>query len=102
MSIAKLTKEYRKISKSNSVEYFKRNTYLVTDSKGRCIRRVVPSIGRFHIISEIGANSADERFTDSVVEEIKDKVKPRVIVWFGTCEITQKKGKNISLRTAHM
>jgi hypothetical protein len=49
--------------------------------------------------SEIGANSADDRFTDSVVEEIKDKVKPRVIVWFGTCEITQKKGKNISLRT---
>jgi hypothetical protein len=39
--------KYRKISKS-SVEYFKRNTYLVTDSKGQWIRRVVPSIGRFH------------------------------------------------------
>jgi hypothetical protein len=66
--------------------------------KGDCVKRVSPSIGRFEIISKKGTNFADNDFIHSVAEKIKEDNKPIILFWFGTCELTAKKGKYIYIR----
>ena len=73
-------------------------TCLITDSKGDCVKRVSPSIGRFEIISKKGTNFADNDFIHSVAEKIKEDNKPIILFWFGTCQLTAKKGKYIYIR----
>jgi len=96
--IRTITKEYKRLAQENPFPDFKQHTYLITDSKGAAIRRVVPSIARFHIIDKSGVNAADKKFIKRVSEEIKDKDRPIVIIWFGTCELTRKSGKYLKLR----
>ena len=55
-------------------------------------------LDRFEIICKKGVNSGDIDFIKSIAEKIKDDVKPIVLFWFGTCELTIKKGKYIYLR----
>jgi len=88
MSIPRLSKKYKKIAKECNFEFFHRKTYLITDSKGDCIRRVAPSIGRFEIVNKIGTNCGDTDFINSVAEKIKEDIKPVILIWFGTCELT--------------
>jgi hypothetical protein len=97
-----INKEYKRLAKDCAKEGvlggFKHQTILVTDSKGQGIRRVVPSLARFKIISKAGASAADCDLLDEVKKNIKGKKSPVVLVWFGTCELTSKKGKYINLR----
>ena len=71
---------------------------MITDSKGDCVKRVSPSIGRFEIISKKGTNFANNDYIRSVAEKIKEDNKPVILFWFGTCELTAKKGKYIYIR----
>ena len=98
MSVPRLTKKYKKLAKECNLQFFRNKTYLITDSKGDCVKRVSPSIGRFEIISKKGTNFADNDFIHSVAEKIKEDNKPIILFWFGTCELTAKKGKYIYIR----
>lgn len=94
-----ITKQYRELARENIDNYcLKRHTYLVSDSKGAAIKRVVPTTGRFHIIDKPGTRASDVNFLDIVKREISDKHKPIIIIWFGTCEITKKKDRFLELR----
>lgn len=86
-----------KIAKECNFEFFRRKTYLITDSKGDCIRRVAPSIERFEIVNK------KERHVviQTLAEKIKEDIKPVILISFGTCELTAKKGKYIYLRQPH-
>ena len=99
MSVSKVIKKYRELAKECTKFGFKNYTLLVSDSKGACIRRVAPSLARFDIISKAGAGAADNKLADTVIRRIQNKKNPVVITWFGTCEITKKRGKYISIRT---
>lgn len=98
MSASKIIKKYKELAKECTTVGFKRYTLLVSDSKGACIRRAAPSLARFDILSKAGVVAADNKFIDTVISKIKDKKNPVVITWFGTCELTKKRGKYISLR----
>jgi len=102
MSLTKINKEYRSLAKECAKEGvlggFNNQIILVTDSKGHCIRRVLPSLANLKIISKSGATAADGDLIEEVRKNIKGKSTPVVLVWFGTCELTSKKGKYIKLR----
>jgi hypothetical protein len=80
MSVPRLTKKYKKLAKECNFQFFRNKTYLITDSKGDCVKRVSPSIGRFEIISKKGTNFADNDFIRSVAEKIKED-KPIILFW---------------------
>ena len=102
MSLTKINKEYKTLAKVCAKEGvlggFKNQIILVTDSKGHSIRRVLPSLAKLKIISKSGATAADGDLIEEVRNNIKGKNKPVVLVWFGTCELTVKRGKYIKLR----
>ena len=75
---AKIEKKYKKLAKECNFQFFRNKTYLITDSKGDCVKRVSPSIGRFKIISKKGTNFADNDFIRSVAEKIKED-KPIIL-----------------------
>jgi hypothetical protein len=58
--VSKIIKKYRELAKECTTVGFKRYTLLVSDSKGACIRRAVPSLARFDILSKAGAIAADK------------------------------------------
>lgn len=74
MSLTKSNKEYKRLAKECDKECvlggFKHQTILVADSKGHYIRRVVPSLTRFKIISKAGATVAD-----CDLDEVKENIK---------------------------
>lgn len=78
MSLTKSNKEYKRLAKECDKECvlggFKHQTILVADSKGHCIRRVVPSLTRFKIISKAGATAADCDLLDEVKEHQGEEV----------------------------
>ena len=76
-----MTKKYKKLAKECNFQFFRNKTYLITDSKGDCVKRVSPSIGRFEIISKKGTNFADNDFIRSVAEKIKEDNKPIILFW---------------------
>lgn len=96
-NIAKKSHELEREIKSSS-RRLKRHTYLISDSKGSSIKRVLLPIERFHIIHKSGARSGDTEFLEQVKKEISDKHKPILIIWFGTCEITLKKDRLLEIR----
>ena len=98
MSVPRLTKKYKKLAKECNFQFFRNKTYLITDSKCDFVKRGSPSIGRLEIISKKGTNFADNDFIRSVAEKIKEDNKPIILFWFGTCELTAKKGKYIYIR----
>ena len=98
MTLAKITKDYRKLALEYSVECFDNYTLLVSDSKGACIRRVTPTTGRFEIISKPGTTYADQDFLEKVITKIEGRRYPNILLWMGTCEITVKQGSIIKIR----
>lgn len=77
---------------------FKQHTYLVSDSKGASVRRFFPKIPNFHILQKAGTSASDKSFTKFVTDEIRNRKKPVIIIWFGTCELTVKEGRELKLR----
>lgn len=75
MSLTKINKEYKSLAKECAKEGvlggFKNQIILVTDSKGHCIRRVLPSLANLKIISKSGATAAD----GDLIEEVRNNIK---------------------------
>ena len=77
MSVPRLTKKYKKLAKECNLQFFRNKTYLITDSKGDCVKRVSPSIGRFEIISKKGTNFADNDFIRKQVKSAPNQIGPK-------------------------
>jgi len=100
MSLTKVLKEYRKLAvKCRKIE-LKSDTFLLSDSKGLCLKNLIPHSlsGRFHVVAKRGATVHDEVLINVLLRKLKNARKPVVFVWLGTCELTKKEGKYISLR----
>ena len=70
----------------------KRDTILFTDSKGDCLKDVIPNfVGRrFKILSRPGATIFNRRHVKALLKLVKDCTDPIVLVWLGTCEVIKK------------
>ena len=102
MSVSKLNKEISKLVEEESKRQCpsrKRDTFLVSDSKGRFIERELTPryYGDLKIISKSGATVDDTLFHRQFMPNIRLATKPIVLIWLGTCEITKKNGKFIEL-----
>ena len=74
-----------------------RNVILRSDSKGRCLLPYFTNTRKSSLIHRSGAKLNDTFMQDYTVNKIKRTSKPLVILFFGTCEITNKQGKCIYL-----
>ena len=74
-----------------------RNVILRSDSKGRCLLPYFTNTRKFSLIYRSGAKINDTFMQDYTVNKIKRTSNPLVILFFGTCEITNKQGKYIYL-----
>ena len=103
MLISKLTKEFNKLQTEEyqrPVTRVFRDCLLVTDSKGFFLSNEITRdyYGSIKIISRSGVTVDDQRFQRSLLRNIQIAIRPIVFVWFGTCELTDKVGKFISLK----
>ena len=100
MSVSKLNKEIGKLvveEEHRATPSRSRETFLISDSKGRFIEReITPKYyGELRIISRSGATIDDFNFRRQFLTNIRLANHPLVFIWFGTCELTNKKGKFI-------
>jgi hypothetical protein len=74
--------------------------FLFTDSKGEYLKDVIPSCvkEKFNIVSKRGATVYSRVDRDNLLRQITGVDNPLILVWLGTCEITRKDDKYISLR----
>ena len=72
--------------------------YIITDSKGKYIKPVIPGRlrSKINIFYKSGANINSE-IIDEAIQKIKHEHYPIVLIWLGTCEITTKTGKFCTL-----
>jgi len=93
MSVSKTIKEYKKLYHLYKRANIARHTILFTDSKGAAIKEVLPEFarGRFTIVKRGGATTIDERLIKELLSEVRSHDDPIVLVWLGTCELTEKK-----------
>lgn len=50
---------------------------------------------KFHVIYKSGATVYDKKNISTLIRRVREAQEPVVLIWLGTCEITQKKGKHI-------
>jgi len=100
MSVRKIVKEKRKVY--NRIRGVKLNSdiFLFTDSKGEYLKDFIPSSvkEKFNIVSKRGATVYSRVHKDNLLRQISGVDNPLILVWLGTCEITRKDDKLISLR----
>lgn len=79
----------------------KRNTYrpvyIRADSKGRCLLPHINHYNRLNLIYRGGAKISNEFLQTCTLIKIAKERNPVIILWFGTCEMTEKKGRYIFL-----
>ena len=74
---------------------------MLTDSKGLALNEILSDDKKrkIRIIAKKGATITDIELTRRVVRAVKNYSDPIVAVWFGTCEITNKEGKYITIKS---
>lgn len=94
MSEAKIIKELKKLYFDFKGKDILKDTYLLSDCKGLCLKKVLPNQykNKFHILAENGANVNSDKLIDKLLRSIKEAEEPVILIWFGTCEITEKEG----------
>jgi len=101
MSVLKVTKEISKLLNQETEETSNPGEiFLITDSKGKHLKTVVPGRLRayLNIIYKSGA-TIDSDVLRIAHNKIRRANRPTVLLWFGTCELTIKKGKYTELNT---
>ena len=102
MSVSKLNKEILKLATEQKswTSLTRRETYLITDSKGRYLARENEKEGveSIKILFSSGTTVDDLDFQSYCIRAVRYSKNPIVIIWFGTCELTRKEGKFITLR----
>ena len=74
-----------------------KNVILRSDSKGRCLLPYFNNANRFSLIYRPGAKINDTFMQDYTISRIRRTKQPLVIIFLGTCELTNKQGKYIFL-----
>ena len=99
MSVCKTIKEYKKLYNLFKRVELRHETILFTDSKGFCLEQVIPRDfeDKFRIIAKSGATVSWRRHTRDLLHRIRYLEQPIILVWLGTCEITDKRFKTVSL-----
>jgi len=78
----------------------KRKAFLVSDSKGRALDNVVQPLERImDIVYKPGAKIDDAELFQDLRQKITGLDNPLILIWLGTCEMTKKTGRHISLYT---
>ena len=97
MSHSKISKEIRNIQKFPI--NFSDNVILISDSKGRYIKGELSNSEQsfVKIIPISGTKCADPIIKRNVRRELLTNSISTVLLWFGTCELTTKTGRTVSL-----
>lgn len=104
MSVLKVTKEISKLLNQETEETTNPGEILlITDSKGKHPKTVIPGRLRAHLntIYKSGASIRLRCVRRMCIanNKIRRANRPTVLLWFGTCELTIKKGKYTELNT---
>ena len=101
MSLSKISKELDKIRDLRLQDkQCSREIILLSDSKGDYIKRQLSSSEQknLEIISVKGATANSPRLKQLLFEKTRSGSSPIVIVWLGTCELTEKDNRKIKIR----
>jgi len=103
MSLSKINKEYKKLYRlyRRSSSFLDSNVILLSDSKGLALNEILSDDQKrkIRVIAKKGATITDIELARRVVRAVKNSSDPIVVVWFGTCEITAKEGKYITIKS---
>lgn len=75
----------------------KRPVIFRSDSKGRSLLPHINHFNRINLIFRGGSKITDDFLQFYTLRRIANSINPVVILWFGSCELTVKKGKFIYL-----
>ena len=92
----KLNNNYKKLYNLYKRVNINRKVFLYSDSKGLSLKEFIPSNLKDKIT--VVTTVADRKLKDKLLELVEKSRDPIVLVWLGTCELTDKKGKYISIR----
>ena len=97
----KINKEFKKLYRLYKNTELSRETIIFSDSKGFSLRDVLNDRlnQKISVIAKSGANIYNDSHYYKVKSAVKKSKRPIVIVWLGTCDITGKKGKYVSVKT---
>ena len=100
MSLNKINKEFKKLYRLYKNTDISRETIIFSDSKGFSLRDVLNDRlkQKITVIAKSGANIYNNAHYYKVKNVVKKAKNPVVIVWLGTCDITEKKGSILVLR----
>lgn len=92
----------KQISKLQSLKYnVNQNTLrpvlLRADSKGRSLLPYINYRNKINLVFRGGATIRNDFLQSYTLDKIAKLLNPVVILWFGSCEMTRKQGKYISL-----
>lgn len=97
-----LKKQIEKLE-DKSFEIGHRNVIIRSDSKGRSLMPFFTNTNRINLIYRSGGSITNNRtnsfMQDYTLNRIKTTPNPLVILFFGTCELTVKNGKYITIPT---
>ena len=101
MSLNKINKEFKKLYRLYKNTDISRETIIFSDSKGFSLRDVLNDRlkQKITVIAKSGANIYNNAHYYKVKKAVKKAKNPVVIVWLGTCDVTEKKGKYISVES---
>jgi hypothetical protein len=94
MSLNKINKEFKKLYRLYKNTDISRENKIFSDSKGFSLRDVLNDRlkQKITVIAKSGANIYNNAHYYKVKNAVKKAKNPVVIVWLGTCDITEKKG----------
>ena len=99
MSLTKVIKETKKlVEEEKRRSDIGRNIFLFSDSKGKCLKKVAKKYDNLKIIAKASATVWDQDHRYVLIRKVHQTRFPIVLIWLGTCEITEKSGKYINLR----
>ena len=74
-----------------------KNVIIRADSKGRALQPFLNNTKRINLIYRSGSKLSDNFMQEYTLNRIRNTHNPIVILFFGTCELTNKEGKYILL-----
>lgn len=96
LHIKHLNKQIPKLIK-DKYDIHKKNVIFRSDSKGRCLLPYFTNTNKFSLIYRSGGIIKDTFMQEYTISKIERTKEPLVILFFGTCELTNKNGKYIYL-----
>lgn len=90
MSVTSVCKSTEKLEEQlENLQTQQSRAYLISDSKGRCVGEYLERRDFLDVIYKGGAHIGEEEFPDRLRPKIAGKENPLVLVWLGTCDLTE-------------